>query len=119
MSMPHGTFSRQDIAVSLEESPGFSRGEDVNVGPRLSEVSCYLSYLRPITDSNRIPSYQASANEPESNWHFLSPCDGCALLVARADLGRWHSTTGSSVPDFPLAGSHGLSAHQCVSSLKL
>ena len=30
MSMQHGTFSRQDIAVSLEESPGFSRGEDVN-----------------------------------------------------------------------------------------
>ena len=88
------------------------------VGPRLSEVSCHLSYLRPITDSNRIPSYQASATEPESNWHFLSPCDGCALLVSRADLGRWHSTTGSSVPDFPLASSHGLSAHQGVSSLK-
>lgn len=77
-----------------------------------------LPYLRPITDSNRIPSYQASATEPESNWHFLSPCDGCALLVARADLGRWHSTTGSSVPDFPLASSHDLSAHQGVSSLK-
>lgn len=25
-----------------------------------------------MTDSNRPPSYQASANEPESNWHFLS-----------------------------------------------
>lgn len=40
------------------------------------------------------------------------------LLVTRADLGRWHLTTGSSVPDFPLASSHGLSAHQGVSSLK-
>ena len=29
--MQPGTFSRQDIAVSQEESPGFSRGEDVNV----------------------------------------------------------------------------------------
>ena len=29
MSTQHGTFSRQDIAVSQEESPGFSRGEDV------------------------------------------------------------------------------------------
>ena len=29
MSTQHGTFSRQDIAVSREESPGFSRGEDV------------------------------------------------------------------------------------------
>jgi hypothetical protein len=29
MSTQHGTFSRQGIAVSQEESPGFSRGEDV------------------------------------------------------------------------------------------
>ena len=29
--MQPGTFSRQDIAVSQEESPGFSRGEDVNL----------------------------------------------------------------------------------------
>lgn len=29
-------------------------------------------FLRPITDSNRIPSYLASANEPDSNRHFLS-----------------------------------------------
>ena len=30
MSMQLGTFSRLGIAVSQEESPGFSRGEDVN-----------------------------------------------------------------------------------------
>jgi len=30
MSMQHETFSRQGIAVSQEESPSFSRGEDVN-----------------------------------------------------------------------------------------
>jgi len=30
-SMPQGTFSRSGMSVSQEESPGFSRGEDVNL----------------------------------------------------------------------------------------
>ena len=39
--------------------------------PRLSGVSCHYVAQRPITESNRPPSYQASTNEPESNRHFL------------------------------------------------
>lgn len=30
-SMPQGTFSRSGTSVSQEESPGFSRGEGVNL----------------------------------------------------------------------------------------
>ena len=45
MSMPHGTFSRQDIAVSLEESPGFSRGEDVKDAIILDIYLILLYYI--------------------------------------------------------------------------
>jgi len=34
-SMPQGTFSRSGMSVSQEESPGFSRGEDVKAVPQL------------------------------------------------------------------------------------
>ena len=37
--------------------------------------------LRPFTDSNRPPSYQASASEPESNWHFLVEHSGIEPLI--------------------------------------
>lgn len=63
-------------------------------GVRLSfQAAMSFVALRPFTDSNRPPSYQASTNEQESNLHFLvfiphDPSDCSALCLSAL---RWLS----------------------------
>ena len=56
--------------MTLSSGQGFQPGLHSCWPPSFRGVMSFVAQ-RPITESNRPPSYQASTNEPESNRHFL------------------------------------------------
>jgi hypothetical protein len=51
--MPQRIFSRSGMSVSQEESPGFSRGEDVNNASGIS-APLHINQARPSTHASRL-----------------------------------------------------------------
>jgi len=77
------------VYSALRPVKGFAEGLSL-CGPVLRAVFpavTPLDHLTPITVSSRLPSYQASANEPESNRHYLHYCCSWELPLPALSCG--------------------------------